>query len=79
MALQTAFEQGRQKHVNIILNGPADCGKTFLLKPVSKLLPNVFVNLASPTFGWMDVEKANFIFFNNLQWTPKGIHGGNID
>ena len=41
-ALLTSFEKGRQKHVNIMLVGPANCGKTFLLKPVLKLLPKSF-------------------------------------
>ena len=78
-AVLTSFEKGRQKHVNIMLVGPANCGKTFLFKPVLKLLPNVFMNPASSTFGWMGVEKANLILLNDLRWKPRGIQGGNID
>ena len=76
--LKTSLEKGRQKHLNM-LHGPADCGKTFLLKPVCSLFPNVFMNPASSTFGWMGVEKSNLIFLNDLRWALRGIQEGNID
>ena len=62
-----------------MLHGPADCGKTFLLKPVCSLFPNVFMNPASSSFGWMGVEKSNLIFLNDLRWALRGIQDGNID
>ena len=62
-----------------MLHGPADCGKTFLLKPVCSLFPNVFMNPASSSFGWMGVEKSNLIFLNDLRWALLGIQDGNID
>ena len=62
-----------------MLHGPADCGKTFLLKPVCSLFPNVFMNPASSSFAWMGVEKSNLIFLNDLRWALRGIQDGNID
>ena len=50
-ALKTSLEKGRKKHLNIILHGPVDSGKTFLLQPVCSIFPNVFMNPASSTFG----------------------------
>ena len=55
-AIKNSLILGRRKETNILLYGPADCGKTFLLKPVCKILPNVFLNPGSSTFGWMGVE-----------------------
>ena len=79
-ALYNSLEKGRGKHLNVLLYGPGDCGKTFLLAPVFDLLPNVFSNPASSTFGWMGVEKSNLIFLNDLRWAPRGPQtGGNID
>lgn len=75
VGLQTTFEQGRERHVNIILHGPADCGKTFLLKHFCKLLPNVFMNLVSSNFGWLGREIVSLTFLNGLRWAPKGING----
>ena len=69
-AIKNALILGRRKESNILLYGPADCGKTFLLKPAYKILPNVFLNLASSTFGWMGVENSNLIFLNDLRWKP---------
>ena len=33
-ALYISLKEGRGKHLNLLLHGPADCGKTFLLKPI---------------------------------------------
>ena len=62
-----------------MLVGPASCGKTFLLKPLLDLIPNVFQNPPGSTFGWMGAEKANLIFLNDLRWKPPGgTTGSNI-
>ena len=37
--LNTSLENGRQKQLNIMLHGPADCGKTFLLKTSVQSFP----------------------------------------
>ena len=78
-AIKNALILGRRKETNILLYGPADCGKTFLLKSVCKILPNVFLNPAVSTFGWIGVENSNLIFLNDLIWKPPGSKHGNID
>ena len=78
-SIMFALEKGRSKGSNIILIGPADCAKTFLIKPVCSVLkPNVFNNPANSTFGWIGVEDANVIFLNDLRWAPRKKEG-NID
>ena len=52
-ALHDAIEKGRCKHANILIVGPADCGKTFILEPVCDVFPNVFQNPASSTFDFL--------------------------
>ena len=76
--MYTALETGREKNNNILIHGPADCGKTFILSPICDLLPEVFLNPANSTFGWLGVENANLIFLNDLRWAPRS-KGGNID
>ena len=77
--LKPSQEKGRQKDLNIMLHGPADCGKLCLLKPVCNLFPNVFIDPTSSTFVWMGIEKSNLLFLNDLRWAPRGIQGRNID
>ena len=78
-AIKNALILDRRTETNILFYGPADCGKTFLLKPVCKILPNVFLNPASSTFGWMGVENSNLIFLNELRWKPPGSNHCNIE
>ena len=77
-AMCISLKEGRGKHLNLLLHGPADCGNTFLLKPICDILPNVIMDPANSTFGWMGMEKSNLIFLNDLPWAPT-YKGGNID
>ena len=78
-AVKNALILSCKKETNILLYGPADCSITFLLKPVCKILPNVFLNSVSSTFGWMGVENSILIFLNDLKWKPPGSKRGNIE
>ena len=77
--IKNALILGCRKETNILLYGPADCDKTFLLKAVCKILPNIFLNPASSTFGWMGVENSNLIFLNNLRQKCPGSKHGNTE
>ena len=46
----------RRSHlsINIIIAGPADSGKTFLLQPLTVVFKNVFINLSSKFAICMD-------------------------
>ncbi len=61
-SLVDLLTKGRGKHRNIMIVGPANCGKTFILKPLTVLF-KTFVNPASGTFAWVGVEEAECIFF----------------
>ena len=64
------LEKGRGKHRNIMLTGPADCGKTFLLNPLNKIY-HTFTNPASSNFAWVGAEKAEVIFLNDFRWSAQ--------
>ena len=53
-----------------MLTGPANCGKTFLLNPLT-LIFNTFCNPASGTFAWIGAETAECIFLNDFRWSPQ--------
>ncbi len=50
--------------------GPANCGKTFILRPLCDMF-NAFVNPASGTFAWVAVEEAEIIFLNDFRWSER--------
>ena len=62
--------KGRGKFRNIMLTGPANCGKTFLLNPLNKVF-NTFTNPASTSFAWVGAEKAEVVFLNDFRWSPQ--------
>ena len=62
--------KGRGKNRNLMLTGPANCGKTFLLNPLT-LIFNTFCNPALGTFAWIGAETAECIFLNDFRWSPQ--------
>ena len=64
-----AIHVGRNKHVNIMITGPSNCGKTFLLEPLNVIYRNRVLNTpASSMFGWKGVEDAQIIYLNDFRW-----------
>ena len=51
-AMKELLRKERGKYRNIMLTGPADCGKTFLLNPLNKIY-KTFTNPASTSFAWV--------------------------
>jgi hypothetical protein len=52
--------------------GPANCGKTFLLQPLTNIY-KAFSNPATGSFAWVGVEESEIIFLNDFRWTEKVI------
>jgi hypothetical protein len=68
--IKNALTNGRGKGRNVMIIGPANCGKTFILRPLCHIF-NAFVNPASGTFAWVGVEEAEIIFLNDFRWTER--------
>ena len=60
-AIMTALEKRRGKYRNIMIIGPANCVKTFLLKPLS-VIYNTFCNPSTSSFAWVSVQDKNVFF-----------------
>lgn len=69
-AMKDAIENGRGKYRNVMLVGPANCGKTFLLNPLSVVF-NCFQNPANTNFAWVGAEEAEIIFLNDFRWNQQ--------
>lgn len=69
-AIRELLQKGRGKYRNIFLKGPANCGKTFLLNPLT-VIYKTFLNPASTTFAWVGAESAEIIFLNDFRWSAQ--------
>ena len=67
-AIIDLLTKGRGKYRNILIIGPANCGKTFILNPITKIF-STFSNPASSTFAWVDAEEAECLFLNDFRWS----------
>ena len=69
-AVRNLLEQGRGKFRNILIKGPANTGKTFLLNPLN-IVYKSFINPATSTFAWVGAEKAEVVFLNDFRWNSQ--------
>ena len=60
---------GRGKGRNIYINGPANCGKTFILDPLRHIF-DTFLSPATCSYAWLGVEDKELIFLNDFRWSP---------
>lgn len=59
-AMRKALKEGRQKNVNILIVGPTNCGKSFLLNPL-ELIYKAFVNPATGRYAWIGLDECEEI------------------
>jgi len=70
VAVKELLIKGRGKYRNIMIVGPANCGKTFLLNPLN-VIYKTFTNPATSTFAWVGAETAECIFLNDFRWSQQ--------
>ena len=61
---------GRGKYRNVIVVGPTNCGKTFLLKPL-ELVFKTFSNPAADKYAWVGADNAEIILLNDFRWSKE--------
>ena len=69
-AVNELLLRGRGKNRNLLLTGPTNCGKSFLLNPL-KVIYRTFCNPATGTFAWVGVENAECILLNDFRWSAQ--------
>ncbi len=69
-ALRELLMKGRGKWRNLMIVGPANCGKTFLLQPLTTIF-KTFANPATTTFAWIGVQDSEIIFLNDFRWSSE--------
>ena len=63
------LRSGREKGKNIIITGPHDCAKTFILRPLTKVF-RCFTNPSSGTYAFVGMENKELAFLNDLRYSP---------
>ena len=71
-AMRESLIKGRGKFRNIMIIGPANCAKTFILKPLQMIF-ETFSNPANNKYAWLGAEKAQLIFLNDFRWSSEMI------
>ena len=69
-AIRTALEKGRGKKQNVMLTGPTNCGKSFLINPLKHIF-HAFINPTNSTFSWVGAETAEIVYLNGFCWNEK--------
>ena len=64
--------KGRQKRNNIMLVGPTNCGKSFLLNPL-EIIYKAFVNPSSTSYAWIGLDEHEVAYLNDFRYTPECI------
>ena len=69
-AIKGLLVKGRSKYINIIITGPANCGKTFILQPLSVIF-KCFQNPSASAFARVGADEAEIITLSELRWSIK--------
>ena len=69
-AIKDLLQNGRSKFRNVMICGPANSGKTFLLNPLTCVY-ETFCNPACTSFAWVGAEEAECIFLNDFRWSKQ--------
>lgn len=73
-AIRENLIHSRGKFRNVILVGPSNGGKTFLLKPLKVIFNDrIFENPSNDKFGWVGADKASVILLQDFRWNRECI------
>ena len=70
--IRTLLELRRGENCNILLVGPANCGKTFLLNPLTEIY-RTFLSPSSSKYALVGAENKELIFLKDLRWSQETI------
>ena len=71
-AVRQCIKYGRQKRNNIMLVGPTNCGKSFLLDPL-ELIFKTFVNPSSTSYAWVGLDEFEVVYLNDFRYSQEFI------
>ena len=69
-AMRDLLARGRGKFCNVLIVGPANCGKTFLLKPL-EIIFRAFTNPANDKYAWVGANQAEVVVLQDFRWSSE--------
>ena len=69
-AMRDLLENERDRFCNVLIAGPPNCGKAFLLKPL-EIIFWVFTNPANNKYVWVGVDQAKVIVLQEFRWSSE--------
>lgn len=66
-AMKELLLKGCGKNRNLLITGNVNCGKKFLLNPLT-VIYDILCNPGTGSFTWVGVDKAECIFLNDFWW-----------
>ncbi|XP_072021057.1 uncharacterized protein [Amphiura filiformis] len=69
-AVKYLLTEGRGKYRNIMITGPTNCGKSFMLQPLTTIY-RAFANPATTTYAWIGAAEAEVILLNDFRWNQQ--------
>jgi len=78
-SIRELLQKGRGKHRNIFISGPANCAKTFMLKPLRTIFNDkVFENPTNHKYAWLGADEAHMMLLNDFRWNREIITWDNL-
>ena len=71
-AMRKCLTNGRQKHNNIMIVGPTNCGKLFLLDPL-EMIYKTFMNPSATSYAWVGLEACEVAYLNDFRYSQECI------
>ena len=70
--LKELLTKGRGKWRNLMIIGPTNCAKTFMLKPLN-IIFRCFENPSNDKYAWVDADKADCILMQDFRYSKETI------
>jgi len=69
---ETGTQKRPPKNNNLLITGPTNCGKSFLLNPL-EIVFKAFVNPANGKYAWIGLDECEVAYLNDFRWSQEMI------
>jgi len=69
--VKNSLRHGRGKGRNLLICGPTNCAKSFILMPLTKIF-KCFMTPSHGTYNWVDAPQKELIFLNDIRYDMDG-------